>query len=407
MRLWPLRLFEKKAITLDVDLVSILNGVATSAGISVSTEAALRVPAVSAAIRTISEAAASLDVRVVEIGKGRSETVVADHPVTALLADDANDWTSGFELIRSLVIDALTIDHGALAWVNWRGGEAREIVHYKRGVIAADLSEETREPIYRINGELIPAQNIIHVRGAFDKCPVTLCREAIGVALAMEKHAGNLFGQGARPGGVISTQRNVGDDGVKRMLAGWRAAHEGPSNSGKTAVLWDGAEWKQAAMSSVDAQFQELRLFQLQEIGRAFNIPTPMLGDLSRATWSNAAEMQRQFLMLCLEPWLRALESGFRRALFKPDDRRKYAIRFDREDFSKVDLTVLATAINSLVSSRVLNPNEGRDWLRMPKGPAELDQFANPNTGASQPNPQGSSEIAELRRQIEDLRRAA
>jgi HK97 family phage portal protein len=406
--IWPFTLLEKKQITLDVDLASLLNGVQTAAGISVSTEQALRVPAVAAAIRTISEAAASLDVGVVEIAADRRETKVTGHPAAVLLSDDSNEWTSGFELIRALVVDALTIDNGALAWVNWRGDEPREIIHYKRGVIAADLSLETREPIYRINGARVDAQSIIHVRGAFDKCSVSLAREAIGVALAMERHAGNLFGQGARPGGVISTPKAVGDAGIKKMLEGWRAAHEGPSASGRTAILWDGAEWKQSAMSSVDAQFQELRLFQLQEIARAFNIPASMLGDLTRATWSNSAEMQKQFLMLCLEPWLRALESAFRRALFKPEDRKKYAVRFERDDFSKVDLSALATAVNSLIASRVLNPNTARSWLGLPDYEGG-NEYANPNTGASQPNAPSNSnnEIAKLRREIEALKNAA
>ena len=167
-------------------------------------------------------------------------------------------------------------------------------------------------------------------------------------------------------------------------LAGWRAAHEGAGNSGKTAVLWDDAEWVQMQLSSVDAQFQQLRIFQLQEIGRAFNIPAVLLGELSRATWSNSAEMQRLFLMLCLEPWLLALEGALRRALFLKDDRKRFAIRFERDDFSKVDLSVLATAMNSLVASRVINPNEARSWLGMAPRDGG-DEFANPNTGASQP----------------------
>lgn len=71
------------------------------------------------------------------------------------------------------------------------------------------------------------------------------------------------------------------------MLAGWRASQEGAENAGKTAVLWDGAQWKQMTLSSVDAQFQQLRVFQLQEIARAFNIPSVLIGELSRATFGH------------------------------------------------------------------------------------------------------------------------
>lgn len=383
MKLWPFRT-EKKALTDEQILEMLGSGTPTATGIAVSAEVALRVPAVAAAVRTISEAAACLKVKVVEVKEDGTEAEVPNHPVTALLRTEANEWTSGFELIRSLMVDALCRDQGGLAWVNHVNGEAREIIRYRPGYINVDYPDDTLQPRYRINGTVRPSQDIIHLRGTFDKSPLTLCREAIGVAIVMERHAGKLFGRSARPGGLIETDKKLGDEGVKLMLKGWRTAMEGSDNAGKTGILWDGAKWKQMTLTSVDAQFQQLRLFQLQEIARAFNMPASMIGDLTRATWSNSAEMQRQFLQLCLEPWLRALESALRRALFSKDDRKKFAIRFDRDDFTNVDLTARATAINSLVSSRVINPNEAREWLDL--APYEGgDEYANPNTGASQP----------------------
>lgn len=385
MRWWPFK-SEHKALTDEQILEMLGGGVSTSSGIAVSADAALRVPAVSASVRTISEACASLACRVVKIDEYGTETVDRSHPANALIASEANDWTSAFELIRTLVVDALTRDQGGLAWVNWLHNAPVEIIRYKPGIIAAEYDADgSGRPSYRINGRPTPADEIIHLHSTFDRCPVTLCREAIGAALVMERHASRLFGKGARPGGIIRTRKSLGDEGVKRMLAGWKAAQEGADNSGKTAVLWDDAEWQQLTLSSVDAQFQQLRIFQLQEIARAFNIPSVLIGELSRATWSNSAEMQRLFLMLCLEPWLLALESAFRRALFRGEDRKRFAVRFERDDFSKVDLAVLATAINSLVASRVLNPNTARQWLDLPPYEGGED-YANPNTGASQPD---------------------
>lgn len=404
---------EQKALTDEQILEMLGSGMPTATGIAVSADTALRVPAVAAAVRTIAEAAASLAVKVVEIGAAGAETDVPGHDAAALLASEANDWTSGFELIRRIMVDALTRDQGGLAWVNWTNGKPVEIIRYNPGIIAAEYAADgSGEPSYQLKGQPIPSQQVIHLRGPFDKSPVTLAREAIACTIVMEQHLGRLFGRGARPSGIIRTKKTIGDEGVKKMLAGWRAAHEGAENSGKTAVLWDDAEWQQMQLNSVDAQFHQLRIFQLQEIGRAFNIPAILLGELSRATWSNSAEMQRLFLMLCLEPWLKALEAALRRGLFLREDRKKYAVRFERDDFSKVDLSVLATAINSLISSRVLNPNEARGWLDMPPGPEELDQFANPNTGASQPGQQpkpanDDAEIEELRRQLADLTDAA
>jgi len=259
-RFWP---FARKAISLDVEVEELFASAPTAAGVSVSPESALRVPAVAAAVRTISEAAASLDRKVVEIAADGTETEVRDHPAARLIRKDADasEWQSAFELIRQLLVDALTRDAGGLAWVSWIGGEPREIVRYRPGYIMADLTQDSGEPIYRIQGRVVPLQQIVHVRGPFPSSPVTLAREAIGAALSMERHASRLFGRGARPSGIIRTAKNVGDDGIRKMLAGWRAAHEGPDASGRTGILWDGAEWQQMQLSSVDAQFLELRLF--------------------------------------------------------------------------------------------------------------------------------------------------
>lgn len=384
MRIGPFRFFERKQT--DAEILDLLGGGAsTSSGVVVTHDTALRVPAVAASVRTIAEACATLDCRVVQISEDGAETVDRTHPANALIAAEANDWTSSFELIRQLVVDALTRDQGGMAWVNWLHDKPVEIIRYRPGIIGVEYDADgSGKPSYRINGRPTPAEQIIHVRSTFEKCPVTLCREAIGAALVMEQHASRLFGKGARPGGIIETPKPLGHEGSVKMLAGWKLSMEGSDNSGKTGILWDGATWRQMTLSSVDAQFQQLRIFQLQEIARAFNIPSVLIGELSRATWSNSAEMQRLFLMLCLEPWLMALESAFNRALIAKDDRKRFAIRFERDDFSKVDLAVLATAMNSLVASRVLNPNTAREWLGLP--PYEGGEaYANPNTGASQP----------------------
>lgn len=394
MRFGPVEITfgEKKALTDDQILEMLGTGVTTSTGINVGVEQALRVPAVAAAVRTIAEAAASLRIGVVSIGEDGTETPDPSHPAHALLNGEANEWTSSFELIRQLMVDALTRDPGGLAWVSWSGDQRPlEIIRYRPGIIAADYDADgSGKPSYRINGIAKPASQIIHLKGAFEKCPVSMAREAIAVAIVMEKHAAKIFTNGARPSGQIVSPKPLGDEGVKKMIKGFMASFGGAENSGGTPIFWDGTEFKAIAMSSVDAQFQQLRVFQLQEIGRAFNIPAILLGELSRATWSNAAEMQRMFLLLCLEPWLKALEGALRRALFTKVDRPNFAIRIERDDFSKVDLTVLATAISSLISSRVINPNEARDWLDMPERDGG-SEFANPNTGSSQPGSVGNS----------------
>ena len=380
MRIWP---FSRKASEPETKSLTTagsweeLFGVAapTASGIAVSAGEALRVPVVANAIQLISEAVASLDVMVKRI-EGGAEIDVPGHPVLALLRDEANEWTSGFELIRQIVADALMSDLGGMVWVNRVGDEPRELLRYRANLIF-DLDTDNGERRYRLGGRVIPARDVIHLLPPLGRAPLSLAREAIGIAVALDRHAGRLFTRGARPSGALMMPAGVKEEAIKAARAAWRAAHEG-EDQGRTAMLYDGMTFQPFTFASTDAQFLENRRFQIEEIARAFNIPAPMVGDLSRATWSNSEQKGREFLSYTLEPWLRGLEGALRRALFSDAERATHVIRFDRDDLTRADLATRATTINSLIASRTINPNEGRDWLGLP--PREGgDEFLNPN----------------------------
>ncbi|WP_423207646.1 phage portal protein [Paracoccus yeei] len=366
---------------------------ATSTGIVVSQADAMQVPAVANAVQLISEAVASLDVSVKRI-QGQDEVDVPDHPLLPLLRDESNEWTSAFELIRQIVRDALMDDRGGLAWVNRVNGEPREIIRYRRSVLQFDLDLETGERKYRLGNRPIAARDVIHLLPPLERAPLTLAREAIGIAVALDRHAAKLFSRGARPSGALLIPKGMGEEAIKATRAAWRVAHEG-EDQGRTAFLYDGMTFEPFTFNSTDAQFLENRKFQIQEIGRAFNIPSPMLGDLERATWSNAEQKGREFLSYTLEPWLRALEGALRRALFSDEERANHVIRFDRDDLTRADLQTRATTISSLIASRTINPNEGRAWLGLPPRDGG-DEFLNPNISAAKPEPHtGSPETTE------------
>ncbi|WP_174800980.1 phage portal protein [Martelella limonii] len=390
MKIWPFSRTEQKSLSNPTEEEYALFTGGSVAGSSVSVATALTVPAVQSAIRLVSEACATLDI-VVEKRDGTNWHSDAEHHVARLLGDRPNDWTSTFELIRDLVATALTSDRGGAAWVNRVDGEVREIIRYEPAHVTIDFSADGRqEPSFKINNRPEDAQNIVHLRGPFGRSCLALAADAIGAAKDMEKHAGKLFRNGARPGGVIESPKPLGDEGFKKMGAAWRKAHEGPDNAGRTAILWDGATFRPITLTSTDAQFLENRKFQIIEIARAFRVPPSMIYDLDRATWSNSEQMGKEFLSYSLEPWLRALEGAMRVALFLPEERRDFRIRFDRDDLTRADLKVRAASISSLIASRVLNPNEGRAWLDLP--PREGgEEYANPNTGSSQPGDVGDS----------------
>lgn len=370
-------LFRKSLANPSPDLLGLLglSGV-TSAGVNLAKADALRVPVVASSVRLISEAVASLDVMVMRGGEK-----VKDHPALSLLTGAANDWQSGFEIIRDLVADALCDDRGGMVWVNRVGGQPVELIRYGAGYMTVTLEPATGEPTYTRMNFPVDGRDVIHLRPPFGQSPLSLARDAIGVAYVLERHAARLFGGGARPSGALMFPKGMGEESVKRARAAWQATHGEGSDGGRTAILFDGAEFKPFTFASTDAQFLENRIHQNIEISRHFRIPPSMNFEMDRATFANSEQMGREFLLYCLEPWVRPVESALTRALCVAGER----IVIDRDDLTRADLATRATAISSLRASMILDQDEARDWVNLP--PVKPGQiFLNPNISEVTPD---------------------
>jgi HK97 family phage portal protein len=337
----------------------------TDAGISVTPEAALRFAPVLATVKVLAETTAQLVPHLYRRMPDGGRERVSDHPVEALIADAANDWTSAAEF-RQTLATALAIHGNAYAFINRAGDTPTELIPLPWGAVTVERDPATTEPRYRIDGTLYPRHDIFHVR-TFGRSPylgdspVALAREAIGLGLVLERHAAGLFGRGARPAGVLRYPRQLTEPMAARLRASWDSRYQGGENAGRTAVLEDGLEWQATQLSSVDAQFLELRRFQVQEIARVWRVPLHLIGDLERVTFSNAEQMGAQFLAYTIMPLLRLWQDAFRLSLLTPAERRDgFYIEFMIDDLSRADLAARFTAYSQAINAGILNPNEIR-----------------------------------------------
>jgi HK97 family phage portal protein len=361
----------------------------TTSGARVTAETALRVPAVRCAVQTISEAVAQLPLITYE-RQGEAKSRATDHPAYALLKEDANDWTSAYDLKMQVQVDTLLHGNG-FAFVNRVGGVPREIIRLDpRCVTIMNEGGIPRYYVQETRGRReIAREDLIHIRalsvdGVGGKSPVAMAAEAIGIALSQEEHAGRLFGSGARPSGLLKFPNKLSETAAKRLKSRWDSLHSG-EGSGGTAVLEEGGDFVPLTFNSVDLQFMELRTFQVLEIARAFRVPPHLLFELGRATWSNSEEMGRVFLTYTLLPWLKQWEGAVRRALFTREERQTFFAEFLVDDFQRADLAARASAYSQLIAARVLNPNEARAMEnRQPYTGG--DEFLNPNTTSSKPS---------------------
>ena len=198
--------------------------------------------------------------------------------------------------------------------------------------------------------------------------PIAMARNAIGVAMACEEFGAKFFENGARPSGILKVPHVLKDP--QKLAESWQAAYGG-ANSGKTAVLEEGVEYQQLSVNQSDAQFLETRKFQIAEIARIFRVPLHMLNELDRATFSNITQQSLEFITYTLTPWLIRLEQSFNKALFLPQEREKYFVKFNVDGFLRGDYETRMRGYSTALQSGILSVNEVRSLEDLNSIPAE------------------------------------
>jgi len=312
----------KSATTLDM-LLQRLDGMQSGSGATVNDYTAMRVAAVYSCVRIISETVGSLPLHIYRrtaTGKERADT----HPLYRVLHDTPNPWMTAMEF-RELMQAHLCLRGNAYAYINWVGPDrVSELVplHPDRVVVKqrADMALE-----YQLRTDkgvrVIQAEDMLHVRGLSadgitGRSVLEDARETIGVSIATQEYAGRFYRNDATPGVVLSHPAKLSKEAAERLKSSWNQAYGGSGNARSTALLEEGMKIERLSLSADDSQFLETRQFQRSEIAGVFRVPPHMIGDLSRATFSNIEHQGIEFVTHCIRPWLVRWEQALSRALF-------------------------------------------------------------------------------------------
>jgi HK97 family phage portal protein len=207
---------------------------------------------------------------------------------------------------------------------------------------------------------------ILVVRGMSDDgvngmSMVELARDAIGLARACEIHGATFFGNGARPGVILTTDQVLSPEAAESTRNQWERVHGGgPQRAHRAAVLQGGLKVNELGGNNQESQFLEARRFQVEEICRIYGVPPHLVGDLSRSSFSNIEQQSLDFLTNGLTPWLRRIESAITRDLLEGDD--EYFAEFDTRGVLRADAAGRAAFYQSLWNMGVASVNELRSW---------------------------------------------
>jgi HK97 family phage portal protein len=361
----------KEAIGVNDVFADLFAQASSISGPAVGPYSAMAVPAVSAAVNLIASTCGTLPAKVFGRNDDGTKQPAPKHPAYRLVHDDANDWTSASDLRAQLTRDALLLGAG-YGFANRVNSRVQEFIRLDPHKVTPLQDDVTGEPAFQLGDgrtkRILKHTDVLHIPAIDGVAPIKRAREAIALALTLEKHAAQLFGRGGRPSGVLKFPSKLGAEVVKRISTAWHAAHSGDA-AGKTAVLEEGGDFQPLTFNSVDSQFKEMRSFQILEIARAFGVPPQFLMELDRATWSNAEEMNRQFLQFTMLPWLRTWEAAYRHVLLSHEERDTNSIEFIVDDLLRADTAVRAESYAKGRAGGWLTANEVRKWENLPALP--------------------------------------
>jgi HK97 family phage portal protein len=340
-------------------------------GVKIDAETALRSTVVLACIRVLSTSVAGLPLHLYRRLAGGGKEIAREHPLYRILHTQPNSWQTSFEWREQMMLHLLTTG-AAFDEKVYAGGTISEIVplHPSRMKVEQIENMRLRYTYREASGSstVYTQDAIMSVRGMSDDgvhglSMIEMARDAIGLSRACEIHGASFFGNGARPGVVLSTDQMLSPEAAENTRNQWERAHRGADRAHKTAVLQGGLKVNELGGNNQEAQFLEARRFQVEEICRLWGVPPHLVGDLSRSSYSNIEQQSLDYVQNGLMPWLRRIESAIARDLLEGDD--EYFAEFDTRGSLRADAAGRATYYNTLWQLGVASVNEIRAWENM------------------------------------------
>jgi HK97 family phage portal protein len=382
---------ERKALT-PADLhLELLQQAASKTGLRVTWQTALQASTAFSCARVIAEGIAQIPLKLYLAGKGGGAEPATDHPLYGVIANAPNDWLTSFEWRETAGLQ-LVITNRAYAFINRTSQVLTSKVELlplcPEHVRTERLDSHATRYWVRFSPagpeEEVPAEKILHLRGPSWNSwegldGVRLAREAIGLALATEEHGSRLFKNGAIIGGTLSTDAVLNKTQQEELRASWELSQSGLSNAYKTAVLWGGLKWTPRAMQNDQAQWIEVRRFQVAEVCRFYRVLPIIIGEADKtATYASSEQMFLAHVLHTMQPWYRRIEDRLNLQLLTEKERDAgYFFRFnmagllrgshrDRAEFYRVMHGLGAFNANEIRALEEMNPYAAGDTYLQP-----------------------------------------
>jgi len=214
--------------------------------------------------------------------------------------------------------------------------------------------------VYDYLGKRYTKREIEHLR-IFSKAgvlrgvsPIESCRKDISAAIDLRDYAGNWFTAAGVPTGVLKTNAMLNEEDAAAVTANW---HNKQQNR-QVAVLGNGFEYQQIALSPRDALFTEVQDQQVQAVARLFGVPARLLLTSvpgASDTYTNLQDENQVFYRHTLMAYTDAITDALSNCL--PRGNR---VEFDFEHLFKADVAARYNYYKVAIDAGILTAEEVR-----------------------------------------------
>lgn len=344
----------------------------TSSGVHVTPQTAVGTTAVYACVSAIAQIIGMLPLITYERMKDGGRERATDSNWYWLLAVQPNQWMVSGELVELILVHLLLRGNAYVFKLRDRSGRVVQLIPLSCEKMKVQLLN-TYELSYEYEfgdgrKKTFSGRDIMHFRigmgdGVCGRSPISVAAETVGLTMAMEQHAGRFFSNAAKPSGVLQHPGTLDKETSDRIKESWQKAHAGLDAAWKVAVLEEGMTFNPITLPIKDMQFVEQRRFQLEEVARLFRVPPHIIGDLSRATFSNIEHQGINFVTYSLQPYCRRFEQVLMLNFFSlPINKKEYFAEFLVDSLQRGDFKSRQEGLEVQRRNGIISANE---WRRL------------------------------------------
>lgn len=344
----------------------------SSSGKVVTADNAMRLSAVWACVRLLSESVSTLPLKIYEKQPDGSRKPAQNNPVYQVLCRRPNPEMTPSRFML-MVVASLCLRGNAFIEKLFIGSKLVSLVPLlPQNMVVKRLESGALQYTYTKNGKqrVIPLNRMMHIRGfgldgVCGMIPTMVGVDVFGAAMSTDEAAAKIFENGLQSTGFLSSKTALNKEQRERLRENLQS-FIGSKNAGKLMVLENELSYQNVTMNPEVAQLLESRSFSIEEICRWFRVPPFMVGHTTKqSSWASSLEgMNLQFLTHTLRPMLVNIEQEIAHTLLGNDD--DLFAEFSVEGLLRADSAGRAAYYTSALQNGWMSRNDVRRLENMP-----------------------------------------